>query len=173
MIYFRNTTRTHRVDERRVTAVARTLLAATGRPGAALSLTLVGDYAMRRINREHRGKDRTTDVLSFPFFEPFAVPKQARRGEPELLVGDVVISIDAAARQARDYDATLAAEIDRLLVHAVAHLMGHDHELPDERTKMVRAEKRLAAAIGLAWPYRAPSDGRTDGRRGTRSPACR
>lgn len=155
MIYFRNTTRARRIDERRVTATARALLAATGRPDAALSLTFVGDAAMRRINREHRGKDRTTDVLSFPLFAPFAVPKRARAGEPELLVGDIVISVDAARRQAADYDATLEAEIDRLLVHAIAHLLGHDHEVAAERAKMVRAEKKLAAAIGLAWPYAA------------------
>ncbi len=156
MIYYRNTTRAHRIDERRVTATARALLAATGRPNAGLSLTFVGDVAMRRINREHRGKDRTTDVLSFPLYEPFAVPKRARAGEPELLVGDVVISVDTAVRQAKAYDAGLDAEIDRLIVHAVAHLLGHDHEVPAERAKMLRAEKKLAAAIGLPWPYDAP-----------------
>ena len=153
MIYFRNTTRRHAIDERRTTRVARTLLAATGRPDAALSLTFVGDAAMRRINREHRAKDRTTDVLSFPLFEPFAVPKIARAGEPELLVGDIVISVDVAVRQAAAYDASLDAEIDRLLVHGIAHLLGHDHEEPAERAKMLRAEKKLAAAIALDWPY--------------------
>ncbi len=156
MIYFRNGTRRHRIDERRVRATACALLAATGRPDAALSLTFVGDAAMRRINREHRGKDCTTDVLSFPLFEPFAVPKRARAGEPELLLGDIVISVDAAVRQAAAYDARLVAEIERLLVHAVAHLLGHDHEVPVERAKMIRAEKKLAAAIGLAWPYDVP-----------------
>ena len=153
MIYLRNTTRTHRIDERRTTRVVRALLEATGRPRATLSLTFVGDAAMRRINREHRGKDRTTDVLSFPLFAPFAVPKTVRAGEPELLIGDIVISVDVAVRQAAAYDAPLDAEIDRLLVHGIAHLLGHDHEVPHERTKMLRAEKKLAAAIGLDWPY--------------------
>ncbi len=158
MIYYRNTTRAQRIEERRVKATARALLAAIGRPDAGLSLTFVGDAAMRRINREHRGKDRTTDVLSFPLFEPFAVPKRARAGAPEVLLGDVVISVDVALRQAEAYDATLATEIERLLVHAIAHLLGHDHEVPAERAKMVRAEKKLAAAIGLAWPYDAPGE---------------
>lgn len=157
MIYFRNTTRKHVIDERRTTRVVRALLAATGRPRAALSLTFVGNAAMRRINREHRAKDRTTDVLSFPLFEPFAVPKTARAGEPELLIGDIVISVDVAVRQAAAYDASLDAEIDRLLVHAIAHLLGHDHEIPAERAKMLRAEKKLAAAIGLDWPYERTS----------------
>ncbi len=152
MIYLRNTTRKHPLPARRFERIARRLLAATGRPDASLSLTFVGDAAMRRINREHRGKDRTTDVLSFPLYEPFAVPKRVPPGR-ELLIGDIIISIDAAARQAADYDATLNAEIERLLVHGIAHLLGHDHEEPRERARMVREEKRLAAAIGLPWPY--------------------
>lgn len=153
MIYARNTTRKHRIALRRYERTAAKLLAATGRPNATLSLTFVGDAAMRRINREHRGKDRTTDVLSFPLFDPFAVPKSPQPGEPELLIGDVIISVDVAVRQAADYGATLEREIDRLLVHAVAHLLGHDHEDPRERGRMLREERRLATAIGLAWPY--------------------
>ncbi len=153
MIYARNATRKYALRMRRIERTASRLLAATGRPHAALSLSFVGDAAMRRLNREHRGKDRTTDVLSFPLFAPFAVPKKALAGEPELLLGDIVVSVDAAARQAAAYGASLEAEIDRLLVHAVAHLLGHDHEEAAQRDRMIRQEKRLAAAIGLAWPY--------------------
>ncbi len=153
MIYLRNTTRAHPIATRRIERAARALLAAVGRPGAALSLTFVGDAAMRRLNREHRGRDRTTDVLSFPLYEPFTVPKGAVPGAPEVLLGDVIISVDAANRQAAAYEATLDDEIERLLVHGVLHLLGHDHEEPRERARMVREEKRLAAAIGLAWPY--------------------
>jgi probable rRNA maturation factor len=155
VIYLRNTTRKHRIATRRIERAARGLLAAIGRPDAALSLTFVGDAAIRRLNLEHRGKDKPTDVLSFPLYEPFAVPKRARPGEPELLLGDIIISIDTAVRQAADYDASLDAEIERLLVHGVLHLLGHDHEEPRERARMVREEKRLANAIGLPWPYEA------------------
>lgn len=155
MIYYRNTTRKHRVARRRIERAATTLLAAIGRPKAALSLTFVGDAAMRRINREHRGLDKPTDVLSFPLFEPFAVPRSARSGGPELLLGDIIISVDAAARQAASYDAELGSEIERLLVHGLAHLLGHDHEETGERARMIREERRLAAALGLRWPYQA------------------
>lgn len=153
MIYFRNTTRKHRIRKRRIERTASTLLAAIGRPQAALSLTFVGDAAMRRINREHRGKDKPTDVLSFPLFEPFAVPDSPPPGGPELLLGDIVISVDTAVRQAAAYDAELTSEIERLLVHGVAHLLGHDHEEAGERRRMVREERRLAATLGLRWPY--------------------
>ena len=153
MIYLRNATRKHRIAERRIVRSATALLSATGRPDATLSLSFVGDAAMRRINREHRAKDKTTDVLSFPFYEPFRVPKRPTPGDPELLIGDIVISVDVAKQQAAAYDATLDEEIERLLVHGIAHLLGHDHEEPAERARMLREERRLAGAIGLAWPY--------------------
>ena len=153
MIYVRNTTRKYALRTRRIRRTAAALLAATGRRDASLSLAFVGDAAMRRLNREYRSKDRTTDVLSFPVYEPFAVPKRSVAGHPELLLGDIVISLDVAARQAAAYDVPLQAEIERLLIHGLAHLLGHDHEEPHERTRMLREERRLAAAIGLAWPY--------------------
>ncbi len=155
MIYFRNATRKTPLPERRIVATATRLLAAASRPAATLSLSFVGDTAMRRLNREHRGKDRTTDVLSFPLYEPFAVPKRPTAANPELLLGDVVISVDVARRQAAAYGASVEDEIRRLLVHAVAHLLGHDHEEPAERARMLRAERRLARAIDLTWPYDA------------------
>jgi len=153
VIYLRNRTRRHALSLARIEATAEALLAATRRRGASLSLSFVGDAAMRRINREHRGHDRTTDVLSFPLYAPFAVPLRPPRGETELLLGDIVISVDVAARQAAAYDATLEREIERLLVHGIAHLLGHDHEAPAERRAMLRDERRFAAAIGLDWPY--------------------
>ncbi len=149
----RNKTRKHRLPLRRIERTMRALLAAAGYAGASLSVTFIGDAMMRRLNREHRGIDRTTDVLSFPLFAPFSVPAKLRTGDPELLLGDLVISVNVAARQARGYGASLEAEIERLLVHGVAHLHGHDHQKPPERMRMLRAEKKLAAAIGLAWPY--------------------
>jgi len=153
VIYVRNTTRKYALPLRRIQRTTRALLTATGRPESSLSLTFVGDAAMRRLNREHRGYDRSTDVLSFPFYAPFRVPTTPRADDAELLLGDIVISVDAAARQARAYDATLEAEITRLLVHGVAHLLGHDHEQPRERVRMLQQEKKLAAAVGLVWPY--------------------
>ena len=146
-IYLRNTTRKHRVDSRRIVRTARTLLAAAGEPEGTLSLSLVGDAAIRRLNREHRGKDAATDVLSFPLG-----PLPAAAG-PERLLGDVVISLDTAARQAAGYGATLDAEVRRLLIHGVLHVLGHDHERPAERARMRAEERRLAATVGLPWPY--------------------
>ena len=71
----------------------------------------------------------------------------------ERLLGDIVISVPTAARQAAAYDAPLEAELQRLLIHGILHLLGHDHERPAERAEMEAEERRLAAAIGMPWPY--------------------
>jgi probable rRNA maturation factor len=67
-------------------------------------------------------------------------------------LGDVVISMDTAARQARAYGVSLIREVERLLIHGILHVLGHDHEEPAERARMTRAERRLAKAIGMPWP---------------------
>lgn len=114
---------------------------------AVLSILLVGDAAIRKLNRNYRGFDRATDVLSFPL-------EGERRGRsvPRFL-GDVVISVPTARRQAKVYDAAPQRELERLLIHGILHLLGHDHHRRDERARMQREERRLAAAIGMPWPY--------------------
>ena len=103
---------------------------------------------MRTINREHRGKDRATDVLSFAL-DGEAPSAVTGRENPERLLGDVVISVETARRQAADYDATLQDELYRLLIHGLLHVLGHDHVRAGERRHMQREEQRLAATIGL------------------------
>jgi probable rRNA maturation factor len=127
----------------------------------------VRDPAMRALNRAHRGKDAPTDVLSFPLHPPDAFdrggPTRARArglavrrdpdGEPERMLGDIVVSVDTARRQAADYGAPLEREVERLLIHAVLHLAGHDHVEPGERAVMEAEERRLAESVGMPWPY--------------------
>jgi probable rRNA maturation factor len=149
VIHYRNRVRRSGVDGRALVATAQTLLETCAEGDSSISLTLVNDAAIRELNRAHRGKDAATDVLSFPL-DP---EDGSDDGDPERLLGDVVISIDTARRQAADYDARLQAEIYRLLIHGLLHVLGHDHEEPDERTVMTREERRLAAAIALPWPY--------------------
>ena len=116
------------------------------------------DPEMRELNREYRQKDTATDVLSFPLYEPDAFERNGRThpregAAGELMLGDIVISVDTAQTQAAAYDAPLAREVDRLLIHGVLHLCGHDHEKAGERRVMEREERRLAEAIGMPWPY--------------------
>lgn len=147
MIHYRNAARARDVDSRALVAAAKRLLAAVGEERSSLSLTIVSDAAMKAMNCEHRGKDRPTDVLSFSLDGEAA----ATGGSvvPERLLGDVVISVETARRQAAGYDATLQEEMYRLLIHGLLHVIGHDHVYAGERRAMQREERRLAGAIGL------------------------
>ncbi len=149
MIYFHNAVRGSGINARRLKSVAQKLLQEVREPDSAISISLVGDAEIRTLNRKHRGKDKPTDVLSFPLYEP------GERGphDGERLLGDIVISLDTARRQAADYDAPLQNELYRLLIHGVLHVLGHDHEQTAERAAMESEERRLAAAIGMPWPY--------------------
>lgn len=124
-------------------------------------MSIVRDPAMRVLNRRHRGVDAPTDVLSFPLYAPEAFARRAvthplpGTATGEVMLGDVVIALDTARRQAGDYGAPLEREIERLLVHGILHLCGHDHLAPGERRVMEREERRLAVAIGMPWPYDA------------------
>ncbi|MBV8372736.1 MAG: rRNA maturation RNase YbeY [Candidatus Eremiobacteraeota bacterium] len=152
MIYFRDDAAAGDVDAGALVMTAGALLAAIGESNASLSLSLVRDDAMRQLNREHRGRDVPTDVLSFSI-DGEAGRVASAGARPERMLGDVVISVDTARRQAAGYDATLQDELYRLLIHGVLHVVGHDHEERDERATMEREERRLADVIALPWPY--------------------
>ncbi len=98
-----------------------------------MDLLIVNDIEMAKINGERRGKNRTTDVLSFPLFQSFPpIPHQ--------MIGEVVISIDTLKIQAKEIGHSDLDEFYRLLVHGVLHLFGYDHEL-SERDEVIMREK--------------------------------
>jgi probable rRNA maturation factor len=146
MIHYRNDTRGSGIDRRALVEAAKRLLAAVGRADSSLSISLVRDDVIRELNRDFRGKNAATDVLSFALSENGEIA-------PERLLGDVVISVDTARRQAAAYNAPLQRELYRLLIHGLLHIVGHDHHRAAERRAMVTEERRLARAIGLPWPY--------------------
>jgi probable rRNA maturation factor len=147
-VYLSNATRKTGLDFAAIERTVDALLAATGEGGSSVSVSFVRDRAIRDLNRSFRGLDKPTDVLSFPLVEPGDAYAGAER-----LLGDIVISVDTAQRQASAYDAPIGREVERLLIHGVLHLLGHDHLEPAERAAMEAEERRLAAAIGMPWPY--------------------
>jgi len=154
VIYYRSTARKSGVDARKLKKTARALLEAVDEAASTLSISIVSDREIQELNREHRGKDKPTDVLSFPLVEStLDAQNAAGGGEHERLLGDVVISVETARRQADAYDAPLQDEVNRLLIHGILHVLGHDHEEAGERARMEAEERRLATAIGMAWPY--------------------
>lgn len=107
---------------------------------AELSVLLADDPTVHELNKTYRGTDEATDVLSFSQTEgePFAQPEGAM---PHL--GDVIISIDTARRQAAEYTVSLQDEVSHLLVHGVLHLLGYDHEDAAEADVMRRHEEAI------------------------------
>ena len=104
-------------------------------PGSELSIALVDDEEMHDLNRTYRDKDAPTDVLAFPM-------------DSDALLGDVVISLDTASRQAIERDVAPAAEVRTLLVHGFLHLLGYDHERsPAEARRMFRKQRDLVAKL--------------------------
>jgi len=131
---------------RRLRNLALRILSALGSTDdCELSVSIVGDRAMRRLNREYRGMDRPTNVLSFSMGEgDFA-------GVNPHLLGDVVISADTAMREAEEEGITLGERIAFLLLHGILHVMGYDHERSGEAEarRMERQQRKLFAMLKL------------------------
>ena len=108
-----------------------------GCPEAEVGCLLVTDRRIRALNRRYRGEDHPTDVLAFPQVEGGGPP-----GQPGLL-GDVVISVETAARQAAGAGHSLEREAALLLIHGILHLLGHDHATAAERRRMCALQRRL------------------------------
>ncbi|UCE85151.1 MAG: rRNA maturation RNase YbeY [Deltaproteobacteria bacterium] len=129
------------VDRRLLRSRARCILRELNHARSELSIALVDDETIAALNGTYRGQPRPTDVLSFSLLEG---DHTAHRGA---LLGDVVIGVETAARQARSARRAIDDEVARLLIHGVLHLLGHDHVRCDEARAMRREERRLLRAI--------------------------
>jgi len=137
--------------ERVARRAARATLAVAGKaPAGGLCLVLADDRLQRELNRRFRGKDRSTNVLSFG-------------GAPAEL-GDVVLALETVQAEARAQGKSLADHVAHLVVHGVLHLMGHDHARAAEARRMERLEREILARLGIADPYRPSASGRTSAR---------
>jgi probable rRNA maturation factor len=114
------------VESKLLSKIAHRALEVLGLNNAELSIVLVSDAQIKRLNKLYRNKDKPTDVLSFPIGE---------KVNGWLILGDVVISVDTAKRQAKELGCSLEEELKRLLVHGLVHLLGYDHELGGEEEK--------------------------------------
>jgi probable rRNA maturation factor len=130
-----------RISAERITRLVDRTLAALGRRGANAEVVFVDDDEIRRLNRAWRGVNRRTDVLAFPVDTP----------DIGGLVGEVVISAETAARQARRLRVPVAAELDLLVTHGLLHLVGYDDRDPLEATLM-HARERVILSSGRRRP---------------------
>lgn len=116
---------------------------------AEVSVSFVSNEEIRRLNRIYRKKDRSTDVLSFPLGQDGHFDINQETGCA--LLGDVVISLETAMKQANMYGHSLEREIGFLTVHSMLHLLGYDHEIsPLEERKMREKEEEVLAELGIS-----------------------
>lgn len=138
-----NRQRTHPIDRAAVTSLSRAVLDAIGEESATLNIIFLRDRRMRELNRNWRGIDRPTDVLSFAYHEMVdgddGPAMMADDGERNL--GDLVISVETAARYAAEFGISFEREIEHLVIHGTLHLAGYDHET--DQGQMKRLENRL------------------------------
>ena len=121
------------------------VIPALQRRAAAVNILIVDARAGRRYNRDFRGRDYATNVLSFPY--------QCLPGERSTLLGDLVICAPVVAREAREQGKAPRDHYAHLTIHGVLHLLGHDHKHDAQAQRMERLETRILAQLGIADPY--------------------
>ncbi len=139
----RNLQRRHPVDSKELRSFLRDVAASTDAGDQAVTVALVGDHRIQALNRDFRGYDKPTDVLAFTSGD--AVEPN---GQPYL--GDIVISVETADRQARRRGSELRRELKVLTLHGFLHLLGYDHATDDG--EMRRIEYRLRRRFGITRP---------------------
>lgn len=112
---------------------------------AELSVVLADDATQRELNKQWRGQDKSTNVLSFPQLEPFS-PVSG-------IIGDIILARETLEREAADLDVTFTDHYTHLVVHGFLHLLGYDHETDEEALVMEGLETQILATLGIADPY--------------------
>jgi probable rRNA maturation factor len=129
---------------------AEKMLGHLGLGGVELSIALVDDSTIRELNRAYRHHDKPTDVLAFPLQDAVTMegdpPDPPVPSRPLGLLGDVILSVETARRQALRHRRPLLAELTMLLAHGLLHLLGHDHQTDAQERKMTARTRELEAA---------------------------
>jgi len=123
------------------------LASADLRDAVEVGLLLTGDDRVWRLNRDYRGEDRTTDVLAFVLEESEVAFPRPPDALPTL--GQVVVSYPQAVRQAAEYGHTVEREVAFLVVHGLLHLLGFDHQRPDDEARMLSKQEAIMTSLGL------------------------
>ncbi|MCB2100897.1 MAG: rRNA maturation RNase YbeY [Rhodobacterales bacterium] len=124
---------------------------------AEAGLVLMDDAGVRDLNRDYRGQDKATNVLSFAALDGGGPAPVA--GQP-LVLGDIVVAFETTRDEARDQGRPLADHFSHLVVHGMLHLLGHDHEDDAEAEAMEAMETAIMAGLGLPDPYAPPPEPR-------------
>jgi len=144
MIEAVNRQRKTRIDTKVWESFAEKAAAAIGKSGSTATIAFVSDKAIRQLNHQFRNVDKATDVLSFP-----AAGETGKLdfGDIALNLGDIAISVETAARQAKENGLNFDEEVAQLILHGLLHLSGYDHET--DNGEMNRLELRLRKKLGI------------------------
>lgn len=135
---------------RKIHAVAEAVIEEEGfYEDAEISLTFVDSEEIRELNREHRGKDMPTDVLSFPMYEREELQELELYEEEVAALGDIVLCVGKAREQAQEYGHSLEREICFLICHSLFHLFGYDHETEEEEREMREKEEAVLESLRI------------------------
>ena len=119
-----------------------------------ISVRLTSDEKVRQLNHQYRGKDRATNVLSFPMIQPDLLDTVTQNSDDgEVLLGDLVLAHGVCAAEAADKQVSIADHLTHLVVHGVLHLLGYDHGGDAEAEHMEAIERDVLAGLGVADPY--------------------
>jgi probable rRNA maturation factor len=126
-----------------------------------VSIKLSDDAEVQQLNAAYRGKDKPTNVLSFPMVQADLIGALANTDDGEVLLGDIILAQETCAREAEERGISLADHATHLIVHGTLHLIGHDHENEVEAETMEAIEIRALETLGLADPYGDRGNGHT------------
>lgn len=122
-------------------------------PLVEVSVRLTDDAEVHALNRDFRGKDKPTNVLSFPMVQPDLLDALSNGDDGEALLGDIVLACETVAAEAADKAISIEAHATHLIVHGTLHLLGYDHETDDAAEHMEAIERDALARLGLSDPY--------------------
>ena len=144
-----------RAAEAAAAALALTPFAALAdaAPLVEIAIRLTDDAEVQTLNRDFRGKDRPTNVLSFPQVQDDLLEGLANSDDGEILLGDIVLARETCAREAEEKGVSLADHATHLIVHGTLHLVGYDHMDDPSAAAMEALEVKALASLGIANPY--------------------
>ncbi len=121
---------------------------------AEISVKLSDDSGVRALNRQYRGKDKPTNILSFPLVQQDLLESVTHNSDDgEVLLGDMILAWETCEREAIEKDIPLADHFSHLIAHGILHLIGYDHEEEAQAVQMEDIERRALAKLGIADPY--------------------
>jgi probable rRNA maturation factor len=149
-------TRLGAATELALASLPETLIPAAAR--AEIAVLLTTDRQVQRLNREYRGVDKPTNVLSFPFYSRRELVKLGKDEKSEIHAGDIAIAFAYTSAEAKRESKIMLDHVTHLMIHGILHLFGYDHDTPSKAARMEKLEREIMASMGLPDPYAEQPD---------------